>query len=113
MAASTTTLEENFNRKLEVVTAGLPKEYLGLLNRIPKVDAMTVIDYMVSLNAEVNPSENHRRDIIKCLSKFAVFCRSDRTLTPKTKNLKELDRNDVLAFLDSLRKSEIADHLHK
>ena len=39
MSASTA-LEENFNRKLEVVTAGLPKEYLGLLNRIPKEDAM-------------------------------------------------------------------------
>ena len=31
MSASTTILEENF-RKLEVVTAGLPKEYLGLFN---------------------------------------------------------------------------------
>jgi hypothetical protein len=49
--AASTALEENFNRKLEVVTAGLPKEYLGLLNRIPKEDAMTVMDYMVSLNA--------------------------------------------------------------
>jgi uncharacterized protein (DUF2141 family) len=29
MTASTA-LEENFNRKLEVVTAGLPKEYLGI-----------------------------------------------------------------------------------
>lgn len=85
MAASTA-LEENFNKKLEVVTAGLPKEYLGLLNRIPKVDAMTVIDYMVSLNAEVNPSENYRRDIIKCLSKFVVFCRSDRTHTKNKKS---------------------------
>ena len=59
MAASTA-LEENFNRKLEVVTAGLPKEYLGLLNRIPKEDAMTVMDYMVSLNAEFNPFENSK-----------------------------------------------------
>ena len=59
MAASTA-LEENFNKKLEVVTAGLPKEYLGLLNRIPKEDAMTVMDYMVSLNAEVNSSENSK-----------------------------------------------------
>jgi hypothetical protein len=58
MAASTSTLEENFNRKLEFVTAGLPKEYLGLLNRIPKEDAMTVMDYMVSVNAEVNLASN-------------------------------------------------------
>jgi hypothetical protein len=32
MSASIIILEENFNRKLEVVTAGLPKEYLGPLN---------------------------------------------------------------------------------
>jgi hypothetical protein len=74
MAASTA-LEENFNRKLEVVTAGLPKEYLGLLNRIPKEDAMTVMDYMVSLNAEVNPSENsksgrHHRFSVVCYKMF-------------------------------------------
>jgi hypothetical protein len=37
----------------------------------------------------------------------------DKRFMPKTKNLKELDRKDVLAFLDSLRKSEIADPLHK
>jgi integrase len=96
------------------VTAGLPREYFGLLNRIPKEDATIVMDYMVSLKAEVNPSEYYRRDVIKCLSKFVVFCRNDdRRPTSKTKNLKELDRKDVLAFLDSLRKSEIADPLHK
>ena len=94
-----------FDRKLETVTADLPGEYSGLLLKIPRQDAMIVMDYMISLNAETNPSEYYRRDIIKCLSKF---CKHHRKV-----NLKQLDRKDVLAFLDSLRKSEIADPLHR
>ena len=73
MAASTA-LEENFNRKLEVVTSGLPKEYLGLLNRIPKEDAMTVMNYMVSQNAEVNPSENSKSGRHHRFSKSVTKC---------------------------------------
>jgi hypothetical protein len=114
MESATITLEQDFDTKLEVVTAGLPREYFGLLKRIPKEDGMTVMNYMVSLKAEVNPSEYYRRDVIKCLSKFIVFYRKEeRRLAPKTRNLNEFERRDVLAFLDSLRKSEIVDPLHK
>jgi integrase len=66
---------------------------------------------MISLNAEVNPSVNYRRDIIRCLAKF---CHFKQSFCPKERaNLKYVNRKDVLAFLDSLRKSEIADPLHK
>src|SRR5215208_4805315 len=107
MAAS---LELEFGRKLETVTAGLPREFSGLLqNKIPKEDAMTVIDYIISLKAEINPSGNYRRDIVKCLTRFIAFCHKER----EAKKLKQLDRKDVLAFLDSLRKSGIVDPLHK
>jgi hypothetical protein len=42
-------LELEFDRKLETVTAGLPREFSGLLqNKIPKEDAITVIDYIMS-----------------------------------------------------------------
>ena len=104
--------EEEFDRKLEIITAGLPGEYSSLLlDRIPREDTLTVMDYMMSLKAEINPSENYRRDIIKCLTKFIVFCHQARRL--KAKKLKQLDREDILAFLDSLRKSEALDPLHK
>jgi hypothetical protein len=66
--AVTTTFDLNFDRKLEIVTAGSAKEYFNLLEKIPKEDALTVMDYMLSLNAEVNPSVNYRKDIIKCLT---------------------------------------------
>ena len=109
--AVTTTFDLNFDRKLEIVTAGSAKEYFNLLEKIPKEDALTVMDYMISLNTEVNPSLNYRKDIIKCLTKFISFSRN--SFYSKEQNLKQLERKDVLAFLDSLRKSEIADPLHK
>ena len=71
--AVTTTLELNFDRKLEIVTAGLTREYSDLLQKISREDALTVMDYMISLNAEVNPSVNYRKDIIKCLTKFCHY----------------------------------------
>lgn len=41
-----------FDRKLQTVTAGLPKEYFNLLEKIPREDIMTVIDYMISLKSK-------------------------------------------------------------
>ena len=109
---ATTLIEPIFDRKLEVVTAGLTKEYSNLLEKIPREDTLTVMDYMISLNAEVSPSLNYRKDIIKCLTRFIAFCRSNSYIS-NVQNLKQLERKDVLEFLDSLRKSEAADSLHK
>ena len=46
--AVTATFELNFDRKLEIVTAGLTKEHSNLLEKIPREDALTVMDYMIS-----------------------------------------------------------------
>jgi hypothetical protein len=79
---ATTTLEINFERRLEVVTDGLPGEFSGLLqDKITREDALTVMDYMISLNAEVNPSVNYRKDIIKCLTRFCHYYK--QSLYPK------------------------------
>ena len=81
-----------------------------MLRRIPQEDAMTVMDYLLSLKSEANPSVNYRRDIIKCLTKFIAFCRGASGIS---KELKRFDRKDVLAFLDNHRKPEAADPLHQ
>jgi hypothetical protein len=49
-----TTLELNFDRRLEVVTAGLPGEFSGLLqNKISGNDALTIMDYMKAMRKEI------------------------------------------------------------
>jgi hypothetical protein len=69
----TTTIESNYDRKLEIVSSGLKKEYSNLLKKITREYALTVMDYMISLNAEVNPSVNYRKDIMKCLTRFCHY----------------------------------------
>jgi hypothetical protein len=108
-----TAFEISFERKLEVVAAGLSQEFSGLFqDKITRQDALRVMGYLISLNAEVNPFVNYRRDIIKCLTRFCHYYK--QSFYPKGQaNLRQLDRKDVLAFLDNLRKSEMVDPLHR
>jgi hypothetical protein len=62
-------------------------------------------DYISSLRSEINPSDHYRKSIIPLLCKVSVFF--------KSKSFKEITREDFLSFLDSYRKTEIADPLHK
>ncbi len=64
------------------------------------------LDYISSLKSEVNPSENYRRDVIILLCNFLIFFENE-------KSFKEITREDVLSFLDSFRKIESVDPLHK
>jgi hypothetical protein len=43
MAITTTTIEPNFDRKLEIVTASLPKGYSNLLKKIPREDSTNLL----------------------------------------------------------------------
>ncbi len=97
-----------FERKLENVTEGLTGECRNLLNKQSRGDALILMDYVISLKAEINPSDNYRKSVIKIIGKFMIFCRlaTDKTLV-------HLGREDVLAFLDKCRKSESSDPLHK
>jgi hypothetical protein len=53
MAAAT--IDPHFDRKLEVVTAGLAREFCSKLqNKISREGASTIMDYMISLNSEVS-----------------------------------------------------------
>jgi integrase/recombinase XerD len=97
-----------FERKLETVTEGLTREYRNLFNILSKEDALTLMDYVISLKTEINPSDNYRKSVIKIIGKFMMFCRHSTDVP-----LVQLGRENVLAFLGSFRKSEDSDPLHK
>ena len=94
--------------KILQVTAGLLPAYSRYLLNITAINAenATVIcDYIAALKVEVSPADHYRRDNIELLIKLARNC-GDR-------NFKDLTREDVIAFLDSIRKPESVDPLHK
>lgn len=98
--------DPNFDRKLDLVTAGA-RPYIKdhLLHRISRENCITIVNYMLAMQTEVGPSERYRIDTIYKLKLFAEF--------HNPKPLKGMTRQDIIDFLDRLRKPETVDPLHQ
>ena len=101
----------SFDREIETATSGLSPEYSKLLNKISKEDALTIANYIISMRTESNLSDNYRKNIIKVLSRFSTFYSSANIKKPLS--FKQVTREDILSFLNSFRRSEPSDPLHK
>jgi integrase len=66
---------------------------------------MVICDYITSLRSEVNPSDGHKKNILMLLCKFSTFFNG--------RPFSDITRDDVISFLDSFRKIEAVDPLHK
>jgi integrase/recombinase XerD len=93
------------DRKIDEITAGLPASFNKNLRSISEGNAATIIDYITALKVEINPSDNYRRDLINVMSIFSRYC--------DNRPFKDILRTDVIAFLDTYRKTETQDPLHK
>jgi integrase len=108
-ALVTSTSDTITERRIENITEGLSSQYFNLLHRIlpvNKENVLTICDYVFSLKSEVNLSDHYREDVILLLCKFSRYFNNIKTF-------KEIAREDLLLFLDSFRKAEAADPLHK
>jgi len=107
-SGSKMTLDSITERKLENATEDLPSRCSGLLQRMlpaNRDNVLTICDYILSLKSEINLSNNYRRDVIELLYKFSTLFNN--------KSFKEITRGDVLSFLDSFRKIDSVDPLHR
>ena len=95
-----------FEQRLTNALDGLEPYYLDhLKNRISTTNALTIADYILSMKVETNLSSNHRRGIITSLKLVSEYL--------ENKPFKEMIREEILAFLDSIRKPETSDPMHK
>jgi hypothetical protein len=94
-----------FDRKIDSAIEGLKSVSYKQFYKISHDNALTIANYIPSMKSEINPADNYRRDNITLLARFSIF--------QHNKAFKEIMRDDVLSFLDSLRKPEAADPLHK
>jgi integrase/recombinase XerD len=104
------TLSETERQKMEDATEGLATRHFKLLHSdmLPhnKENAMIICDYVQSMRQELNLSDSYRKDIIVLLGNFSMFFNFK-------KPFREVTRENVLSFLDSFRKPEASDPLHK
>jgi hypothetical protein len=94
-----------FERKIENAATGLKPACKKILKRVSKTNAVIVADYITSMQTEMNRSDDYKKAIIMLLCKFSQI--------NKDKTFKQMTRQDVISFLDRLRKPETADPLHK
>lgn len=108
---STTTIPSGMDiGKIQNITQGLASHCFNMLhNRVlpqNRDNAMTICDYISSTKYELNLSDNYREDVIILLAKFSIFFRNALVS-------KQISREDLLSFLDSYRKLEASDPIHK
>ena len=95
-----------FERKIDEVTASLRTEYSRLLYTLTVQNALFIADYILSMKTELNLSDNYREGVIKLLCKISKYHKNK-------KSFKTMTRNDIVSFLESFRKPEASDPLHK
>jgi integrase len=103
--SSTKNISSLLDRKIEEISAGLQKSYSDKLHVVSEYNATTIVEYITAMKSEVNPSNNYRRDQIEVLSRFSTY--------NDNKPFKDLTRANIIAFLESYRKTETQDPMHK
>jgi integrase len=93
------------DRKIDEVTAGLRRGYSRLLYSISAENALCILDYILVMKTEVNLSRNYKKDLINLLARFSSYTNN--------KSFGDVTRENVLEFLDSFRRPEAADSMHR
>ncbi len=99
-------LIDQLHNKIDIVTEGLDK-YLRkhLKDQVSRENSEIISEYSLIQKKEMNLSETYRSTT---LSVLIVFCKALHN-----KPLLEITRDDILSYLESLRKPEDIDPLHK
>lgn len=94
------------NRKIDLATAGLHSFiYKDITQNVSAKNALCIVEHILAMKVETNISDTYRMYTIQTLSLLSRFS--------KNKSFIHMSREDVLLYLDSLRKDDTVDPLHK
>ena len=82
--------------------AGLQDSYSNNLRSLSiESNIVSIANYIYSMKTEINPADSYRKELIKLLCNFSVFI---------SKDFKDTDRDDIVHYLDSFRKTKLQIH---
>lgn len=93
------------DRRIDECTAGLWASITKKLHSIGKENSATVVKYIEDMRTEVNPSDHYRKDLIVLLCMFSKY--------NNNAPFRDVTRDNIIRFLDSYRKTETQDSMHK
>jgi integrase len=112
-SATTTTTKEDFEvqRKFTLATEGFTTtKFCELIlrdrSRLSKENALTISEYIIAMKREVTPRLSYIKYTIQFLYELSKSVSVE-------KQFEDMTREDILLYLDSNRKSENDDPLHK
>jgi integrase len=98
-------------RKIILATEGFTRSKFCELvlkdrNRLSRENALTICDYILAMRREINPRVSYKKNNIQFLSELSIAVGIEKKFIDMT-------RGDVLCYLDSCRKTENEDPMHK
>jgi hypothetical protein len=75
-------------------------------SRLSEENALTICEYIIAMNREINPRLSYKRYIIEFLSEPSRAAGIEKKFI-------DMRRDDILCYLDKCRKPENEDPLHK
>jgi hypothetical protein len=73
-------IDSLFERKVSLITEGLTSSYANRLYKIPRDNAMAIIDFIMSMKTEINLSANHIKNNIMALTLLSQFHYNKKSL---------------------------------
>jgi integrase len=112
IASSKNGVDDSFlERKITLATEGFTTRFCESIlrdrNRLSKENALVVAEYAVAMKREVNPRPNYLKYTIQYLSELS------RCIGLEKRFKDDMTREDILYYLDSHRKTENEDQLHR
>ena len=95
-------------RKIDLITARLPeyvsKQLIDLCCLSPE-NALTIVNFLLAQKTEINIADTYKLNMISTL--LLLSCSLNH------KSFRDMKRDDILIYLDSLKKDDASDSLHK
>ena len=96
-----------FDKKIALATEGLIPFFERILReRTSKENALIISEYIIAAKRDINLSNGYRKANIQALVELSEF-------HSNKKNFNKMTREDILLYLDSLRRPDESDPLHK
>jgi hypothetical protein len=97
----------DLEQKIKAATEGFTNYAIKLLRQQkPEYNIQIICDYILAMNAEINPAIAHKKNQMQIICYLSEYCGNQ---TPFVK----MTRANVLGYLNTLRRSEEADPWHK
>jgi hypothetical protein len=77
--AATANTDSIFDRKIDLITEGIDRFLVSKLRGLSKDNALTIIDYILSMKNEINLSDNYRKLNIFALHSLSMFLKNKKT----------------------------------